>query len=96
MKRAAGGCLVLAMSLGAIWILFRIAPVGATLALWGGGAVWLWWAVSRPLPDTANPAPPPGEEPLSEEKPLVRVIRQDPTNPHRHTVEWVTDKEIET
>ena len=88
--------MVVLAAVGAIWIAFRIAPVGATLALWGGGGIWLWYAVSRPLPDTANPAPPPEEEPLSEEKPLVRVIRQDPANPHRHTVEWVTEKETET
>lgn len=95
-SRVLGGCALIVLGTGAAVVFYAVAPVAATLALWGGGAVWLWWAVSRPLPDTANPAPPPEEDPSPDTKPLVRVIRQDPHNPHRHVVEWVEEEETET
>lgn len=73
---------VVALVLRALW---AAAPEAVVLTVWGAGGIWLWWAVSRPLPDTANPAPPPEEDPSPEEKPQFSIV-QDPNNPARHIV----------
>lgn len=95
MKRLAGGCLVLVIGIGAVWILFRVAPTGALLALWGGGGIWLWYVVSRPLPPASNPSPPP-PDPLPENTKPQFTVLDDPDNPARHRVVWTTETETDS
>ena len=91
-SRAAGGCFLILLAGGAMAALLTVAPVAGTLVLWGGGAVWLWYAANKRMPDTPNPAPPPPSEGVAEEEPQFSVVK-DPNHPNRHLVVWGTEKE---
>lgn len=94
-SRIAGGCTLVLLGTGAVVALSAIAPGAGILTLWGVGFGALWWAVSRPVRDTANPAPPPVPEGAEEEKPQFRIV-PDPNHPTRHLVEWNTERETES
>ncbi|MEV8354636.1 hypothetical protein ACFVTT_38600 [Streptomyces niveus] len=80
-SRAAGACVVVVLAAGATSAVFTASPTAGVLGLWGVGTLTLWWSVRR----TANPAPPPLPEPLSDTKPQYTVTEDEEG---RCTVHW--------
>jgi len=84
---ASGVGVAVVIGAGLIGGFWQAAPEAALLTLWGGATVAVWWSVSR----TANPAPPPEEDPSPEKKPQFTVV-DDPSNPARARVVWADER----
>lgn len=80
--RAAGGCLLVGLGIGAVTALFAIAPNAGILLTVGGGWGLIVWSASR-RNKIHIPSPPPPGPPLENTNTQVTEFVQDPTNPHR-------------
>lgn len=89
-SRAAGGCFLTVLGIGAVAVLLRAAPVAGILSVWGVGGVVLWWAVNRPN-KIENPSPT-IEPPPENTKPQFRSV-PDPDNDHHTFIVWTDQKE---
>ncbi|MFF5891195.1 hypothetical protein ACFY72_20790 [Streptomyces globisporus] len=58
-SRAAGGCVLAALALGAGAVLFAVLGTVAVLVVWAAGAFALRWAVRRPNKINKHSPPPP-------------------------------------
>lgn len=90
MSRAAGVAVVAVVGAGVGGGVYAAVPDVAVLGLWTVATVTVWWAVSRPLPSTANPAPPAPPERGSDENMQFSVVEGD--HPHHWRVEWKRDE----
>ena len=82
--RAAAGCVLTGLGLGAVVTLLTVAPTaGILIVVLGSWAAILWVGSRRPKINNHSPPPPP--DPAPETNPQVGEFIQDPDNPHR----WV-------
>lgn len=87
--RAAAGCVLTGLGLGAVVTLLTVAPTaGILIVVLGSWAAILWVGSRRPKID--NHSPPPPSDPSPETNPQVNEFIQDPANPHR----WVAPDQM--
>lgn len=87
-SRAAGGCVLSVLTLGAAAAVFAVSPAVGVLTVWGAGVVALVRSVRR----TANPAPPPIPERGCEAKPQFTVVEDRPGHCAIHWQEEVNER----
>ncbi|MFE5967115.1 hypothetical protein [Streptomyces sp. NPDC056463] len=85
-SRAAGGCVLVALSGVPLAVAFAASTEAGILATVGAATAAVWWSVRR-VPHAANPAPPPPPEGADDTKRLFSVMA-DESNPHRSRVVW--------
>lgn len=88
MRQGCGVLMLVGLVVGALCIVYAVAPTATVLGGWTAAAGWLWWGVSRKID---NPSPPPPDPPSESTKPQVKTIVKDETHPTRYRVEWADE-----